>query len=215
MEKKNLIVFDIDGTLTDSIKIHQKAFIEMLLEIGVENIPSGFHEFKHHTDSYIVKEIYETLRKEPFSNQKFIQFEKGLTEKIVQETISEIKGAKNLIEKLERTSNYAVCYATGSLRKAAEHKLKSIGVNFHEMQLVASDSTYEREKIVAHAIANAIAYYDVKKFERIISVGDGIWDLFTAKNLNLEFIGIGVENKDILRENGAEYVYASLIDFKV
>jgi hypothetical protein len=45
-----------------------------------------------------------------------------------------------------------VCYATGSLRRAAEYKLKSIGINFDKKQLVASDNIYEREKIVGEAI---------------------------------------------------------------
>ncbi len=215
MEKKSLIVFDIDGTLTASIKVHQKAFIEMLLEIGIENLPSGFHEFKHHTDSYIVKEIYETLMKKPFSKELFIQFEKGLTEKINKEFIAEIAGAKELIDSLEKTSEFAVCYATGSLRKAAEYKLKSIGINFKEEQLVASDEIYERERIVSKAIKNAEQFYKVKKFERIVSIGDGIWDLFTAKNLNLEFIGIGAVNKELLKENGAKHLYENLIDFKL
>jgi beta-phosphoglucomutase-like phosphatase (HAD superfamily) len=55
LKKKNLIVFDIDGTLTDSVKVHQKAFTEMLLEIGVRQVNAEYKSFKHHTDSYIAK----------------------------------------------------------------------------------------------------------------------------------------------------------------
>ena len=81
--------------------------------------------------------------------------------------------------------------------------------------IYASDTIYEREKIVRKAIENASAFYKVKKFERIISVGDGLWDLITANNLGLEFIGIGFKNKNVLIENGAEIVYENLTEFQV
>ena len=120
-----------------------------------------------------------------------------------------------LIEFLENKTDFGVCYATGSLRRPAEFKLKSIGIKFKENQLVASDNIHEREKIVSTAIENASEIYNVKKFGRIISVGDGLWDLITAKNLGLEFIGIGFKNKELLIENGAKFVYENLTKFDV
>ncbi|MFT4684259.1 HAD family hydrolase [Patiriisocius sp. Uisw_047] len=215
MRKKNLIVFDIDGTLTDSVKQHQKAFTEMLYEVGAAEINSEFKTFKHHTDTFIAKEIYENTNQIPFSEAKIIEFEQGLTEKISCSIINEIRGAKKLIELLENETDFGVCFATGSLRRPAKFKLKSIGISFDEKQLVASDKIHEREKIVATAIDNASEYYNVEKFERIISLGDGLWDLITARNLGLEFIGVGLKNKKVLIENGAETVYKNLTEFEL
>ncbi len=215
MKKKSLIVFDIDGTLTNSVKVHQKAFTEMLIKIGVREVNSEFKSFKHHTDSFIAKEIYESEQNLPFSDVKLNEFESGLNEKIRSEKIEEIAGAKILIEKLEKETDFGVCFATGSLRRLAKYKLQSIGIKFDEIQLVASDVIYEREKIVEKAIKNASEYYNVDKFRRIISVGDGLWDLLTARNLNLEFIGVGTKNKEILIEKGAKIVYENLLNFKI
>ena len=72
MRKKNLIVFDIDGTLTDSVNQHQKAFTETLHDIGVAKIISEFKTFKHHTDSFITKEVYENEKQIPISESKVI-----------------------------------------------------------------------------------------------------------------------------------------------
>jgi len=215
LKKKKLIIFDIDGTLTDSVKIHQKAFTESLYEIGVEEINSQFKEFKHHTDSYILKSIYEDDQKEPISESKKIIFENVLTLKIEAEKFNEIKGARHLIETLVNSTDYGICYATGSLRKAAEHKLNSLGIKFDERQLVASDKIHEREIIVEKAIENAKSFYLVNEFERIISVGDGLWDLITAQKLIIEFIGVGVENKEILKKNGATIVFDDLTEFEI
>ena len=40
LNKKSLIIFDIDGTITDSVKIHQKAFVEALHDLGITNMDS-------------------------------------------------------------------------------------------------------------------------------------------------------------------------------
>ena len=215
MEKQNLIVFDIDGTLADSVKIHQKAFTEMLYEIGVNSINSEFKTFKHHTDSFIAKEIYESNKGNVFSKSKIIEFENGLTEKISVEKIEEIKGARELINHIANNTDFGICYATGSLLRPAKHKLKSIKVDYSEELLIASDKIYSREDIVLTAIDRAKEFYNVVKFDRIISVGDGLWDLLTAKNLNLEFIGIGLKNKKVLIENGAKLVLDDLTEFEI
>ncbi len=75
MKKNKLIVFDIDGTLTESVEIHQKGFINALTQMGVQNIDSNFKEYKHHTDSFIAKEIYENDKSSPFSGIEVGKFE--------------------------------------------------------------------------------------------------------------------------------------------
>ena len=212
---KNLIVFDIDGTLTDSVTQHIDTFKEVLIEMGVAEINDDFKTFKHHTDSFVSKTIFETKLNEEFTPDKFNLFEKGLTEKLSNQTINEIPGAKVLIDQLQHNPDFGFCFATGSLRRPAEHKLNSIEIPFEDWQLVTSDTIYDREGIVSKAIENAATYYNVTKFERVISVGDGLWDLLTAKNLGLEFIGIGLANKEVLIKNGAEVVYEDLTRFKI
>ncbi len=213
--KKSLIVFDIDGTLTDSVKIHQKAFVEALYELGVKNIDSNFGAYQHHTDSYIAKVIYENDLKETFTESKLAAFESILAKKIESYTISEIRGAKKTIEYLESETEFSICYATGSLLKPAEYKLNAIGINYAKEVLIASNKLLERENIVSKAIENAFIFYKIDRFERIIAVGDGIWDLKTAKKLNLEFIGVGKSNKDILYKNGMKSYYEDLTNFKI
>lgn len=212
--KRSLIIFDIDGTLTQSVEVHQKIFKEMLTEIGVEEDYSALNSFKHHTDSFIAKEIFEIDRNQQFSDAKRVEFEEGLTRKINLETFQEIKGAKVAIDKLEKSTDFCVCYATGSLLRPAKHKLNSIGINYIDSLLVASDTLFSRKDIVAKAISRAKEYYAVREFERIISVGDGLWDLITAKTLGLDFIGVGLKNKKVLEENGANIVLNDLTELE-
>ena len=108
--------------------------------------------------------------------------------------VSEINGAKKFIEYLTNKTNYAISFATGSLLKPAFIKLNQAGINHNEKLVVGANKIYEREGIVKEAIERAKEFYKVKSFDDIISIGDGIWDLKTAKNLGLHFIGIGMKN---------------------
>ncbi len=207
LKKDKLIVFDIDGTLTNSAVIHHNAFIEAFSHIGITITEPNFKNYNHYTDSFIAKTIYEKRTGREFSNSIRDNFIKLQFENISKCFVNEINGAKKLVDTLKADNSYAICFATGSHRKPAEFKLESIGIEIEEHQLVAADYIYERENIVQKAIDQAIEY-NTNEFSSIISIGDGLWDLITAKKLGINFIGIGVDNEEDLLENGC------LIHFK-
>jgi phosphoglycolate phosphatase-like HAD superfamily hydrolase len=203
MAKKHLIIFDIDGTLTDSVAIHQAAFVKTLKQLGIAEMNEQFHAYKHHTDLHIAKTIYEAFTSKQFDQHVIEQFEQSLHLNISETLdIAEIKGAKKLLEHLENDSEFGLCYATGSMYKPATFKLNKIGINFSPLQLVACNDIEDREGILHLAIENAKKHYQVEHFQRIISIGDGLWDLKTAQNLALEFIGIGSKNKPVMEAHG-------------
>lgn len=211
---KTLLVFDIDDTLTKTAALHIDAFIEGLKFLGVHEMDTNFGEYLHHTDSYISRIIYEKDKGKKFVQEHKTVFEDFLYAKLKEQNFSEIKGASKLIQQLEQEENIAIAYATGSLLKPAILKLESIKVNYAPLQLVASNEIEEREQIVAKAIQQSKMFYRVSKFDRIISIGDGLWDLKTANNLGVEFIGIGEKNKTIMKENGMQNHFVDLSMFK-
>lgn len=199
--KTKLAIFDIDGTLTDSVPIHKSAFTRALLHIGVEHLDSNFNGYKHHTDSYIARTAYEKTGK-PFEENTFEQLSQKLTHLIAQSSISEINGAKKALDFWDTETEYWTVFATGSLKEPALFKLQQIGVNPKPWQLVTADDFQSREEIVNQAISLAHQHTGVAQFEHIISIGDGLWDLRTAQNLNLDFMGIGPIHKEVLAANG-------------
>ncbi|WP_416051576.1 hypothetical protein [Cupriavidus basilensis] len=77
------------------------------------------------------------------------------------------------------------------------------------MLLTASEYP-SRTDLVASAIHQARRYYDIAKPKRIVSVGDGRWDLEVAEKLGIGFIGIGASAAaDVLTSRGAT-VFADL-----
>ena len=199
----NLIVFDIDDTLTKSEYQHQLAYVNSMKEIGVTDINQNWKEYKHHTDSYILKVNYENNLTDNFDFKLLDSFEKRMTEIMkTLEPVKEISGAKNFVNYLREEKNYALTFATGSLLQPAILKLEQANI-WHDKNLIASSKEfYEREEIVSDAIEKAKQYFNVTDFENIISIGDGIWDMKTAKNLNISFIGVGTKNyEDFKKEN--------------
>jgi len=195
MEKKNLIVFDIDDTLTKSEFQHQLAYVNTMKYFGIKKINLNWKEYKHHTDSFILKENYENNFSKKF-NFSFIRlFEKEMTKEILTLKItSEINGARQMIDYILKEANYGISFATGSLLKPAYIKLEQAGIKYEKNLVVGSNAIFEREGIVLKAIERAKSYYNNHNFENIISIGDGIWDLKTAKNLDIHFMGIGIKN---------------------
>jgi phosphoglycolate phosphatase-like HAD superfamily hydrolase len=214
--KKHLLICDIDGTLTDSVLIHQAAFVKAMQEIGVAEMDQQFHAYKHHTDLHIAKTIYEGFTSNLFSRAVIEQFEQILYLNISETLdIAEIKGAKKLLRLLEAETEFGLCFATGSMYKAAQYKLDKIGINFSPLQLVACNDIEDREGILQLAIENAKKHYQVDDFQRIISIGDGLWDLKTAQNLGLEFIGVGPKNKTILEAHGMRIHFNDFENFEI
>lgn len=191
----NLIVFDIDDTLTKSEFQHQLAYVNTMKEFSITKIDKNWGAYKHHTDSYILKKNYENNSQNKFQFSFITDFENRMTELLLTlKKVSEIEGAKNFINYISNKIDYAMAFATGSLLKPAFVKLNQAGINYNKELVVGSNNIYDREGIVKEAIERAKKFYNVKTFDSIISVGDGIWDLKTAKNLDLHFIGIGLKN---------------------
>lgn len=208
-----LIVFDIDDTISATAAMHQTVFTESLIELGVQNIDTNYGAYLHHTDSYIAKKVYEEDRKQAFSTAILTTFESLLLEKLKRFSIQEIKGATKSIHTLKTLPEVGIAFATGALRKTALYKLQELNIDIAPNQLVASNTIEEREGIVSQAIVQAESFYKVKQFNTIISVGDGLWDLKTAENLSINFVGVGEKNEKVLKENGAAVVLKDLTNF--
>ena len=203
MNKQNLIVFDIDDTLTKSEKQHQSAYVNAMIHFGMTEINQDWKTYKNVTDSYILKEVYESNFGKEFDWSFIPDFEEKMTsEMLTMQKTEAIPGANDIVQYFLNETNYAICFATGSLLKPALIKLDQAGINFIPDLVEASNNIYTREDIVLSAMEKAKHYFQVDQFETVISVGDGIWDLRTAKNLGVHFLGIRDKNLDLFHQEG-------------
>jgi len=200
---KRLFVFDIDGTLVDSTKPHQTAFLNTVKRIVGEPKNTDWGSYRDHTDSGIFRDILAEYDGTTIDSKKLSYFDNTLESfflKIIDEKpLVEILGAKRFLNSIiERGEFY--CFATGSMRAAAIHKLKVVQPKIRTDLLSTASEAQTREEIVAAAIKKAESVFEEGSFDQIISIGDGIWDFKTAQNLKLDFLGIGKRLEGTLPE---------------
>nr|WP_262896677.1 HAD family hydrolase [Aquimarina mytili] len=214
--KNKLFIFDIDGTLTDSVPMYLISVTKSLQALGVHDIDTDYNNYKHHTDSYALRYNYERNFQNDFPEHLLDDFETNLVRQMAEfDPVKEIRGAKSLLETF-RARQISFCFATGALPKPAMLKLEQCDL-WYDPSILATSKTHEsREGFVQDAIERAKAFYQKDQFDQIISVGDGVWDLKTAQNLSLDFVGIGKRNQKKLIEHGAKkkHCFDDLLAFK-
>jgi len=86
---------------------------------------------------------------------------------------------------------------------------------FIEEVLATSVNSISRVGFVKEAIEKAKSYYKKDSFNRIIAVGDGVWDLKAAQELQLDFIGVGLKNKEAMLDLGCKVWVEDLKHFPI
>lgn len=210
-----LYIFDIDGTLTDSIPTYLKVITQVLQDIGLKDIDTDYDNYLHHTDLYALEYNYRrNFGKKTPSNLKFeldTLFAQGL---LNEPAISEIPGARKTLESLQK-NKIPFAYGTGAFPKATAIKMKQTQMPFIKEVLATSLHSVSRVGFVQEAIEKAKAYYKQDTFNKIIAVGDGVWDLKAAKEMEIDFIGVGLKNKEAMLDLGCKVWIKDLKSFPI
>lgn len=214
-----LVIFDIDGTLTNTNEIDRIAYVEAFEALYSRRLSEeDWHDAMHFTDLAIFIEQFErTFNRLPLEGEvKKIQdyIESAYTRTLQEkpELFKEIPGAVALFNELKAHPDYKVAIATGCWSFSAHFKLKAAGVDFTNVPLANSDHHVTREDITRDAIRLSKEHYGVNEFERIIYIGDGAWDYRTTQNLGIPLIGIDVNKSGKLQGLGARFVIDNYAD---
>jgi phosphoglycolate phosphatase-like HAD superfamily hydrolase len=207
-----LIIFDIDGTLTDTKGIDDFLYRSALKEIfSLEFADEDWEDVKIQstgTDSGILHDVFfKQFKRKPGAHliEKFKDYFFHLLRSHFQdipENFKEIPGALSIIHHLMKAPDYLVGFATGSWSESAKIKLGSIGIHPRHVPFGTSDICSKRSDIIRDVIKQATSLYEGMKLENIIYVGDGIWDYKAAKELDIGFIGVDSDNNGTLQGLG-------------
>ena len=195
MPEKSVIVLDIDGTLTDSVGQHQAAFKQALRSFPFDNLDTDWGGYRHHTDSGIFAEAWarEGMGGSPPFDDLEKRYAQAYDAVASRNPIAEINGARQFLETI--SDCWIVVFATGSLAHGAWHKLSVLGLAAEDHVVVTASEFRTREDLVENAVSRGCAGHGVGRPAQVLSIGDGIWDLKTARHLGYDFLGVGTGPK--------------------
>lgn len=209
----NLIIFDIDGTLTDTKTVDDQCFIQAFQEVfGIDLKNQNWADLQNVTDWGITEEvIFNHYGRNPTSaeyaemKQRFFQNLEAAHRKDPHQ-FKEVPGANAFFHHLAKIPDFELAIATGGWEQSARMKLEVIGINPDAFAFSHSDHFINRGEITRQAMALAQKPHG-GKFEDILYFGDGEWDYFTCQELGIRFIGIDVRNNGKLAGLGAAMVF--------
>jgi len=218
----NLAIFDIDGTLTETNAVDDICFEQALADAhAITGINTNWAEYQYVTDSGIIFQIFDERFGRPPAESELKRFKSCLMNSLEAHRakdpslFAEISSASRALSHLCGGTEWAVALATGCWRDSAELKLKAAGIQAEHLPAAFAEHGLSRETILQTALAHAQQTYGQSRFERIVSVGDGIWDVQAATNLGIPFVGVGKsERGHRLRQAGATHVLESYSDYQ-
>ncbi len=191
-----LILFDIDGTLTDTFTIDGECFLQALrLEFGIEDVSRDWSSYPDTTDSAIFGDVFQSrFARGPTEDETARMKDRfrGLLATELQrnpELCRPIAGGVRFFETLVGDRRAAVGIATGGWECVAALKLQAAGYARRDLPLATADDSPRRVEICSTAVARAREYHRVSGFAEIVYFGDGVWDAQAARELGYRFIG--------------------------
>jgi phosphoglycolate phosphatase-like HAD superfamily hydrolase len=195
-----LAVFDVDGTLTQTYDDDIEAFTGAVRQaFGFEGVSDDWSGYRHVTDSGILDELIRDRLGRPATPD-----DQGAAEAaygqlygatVAARGVQAVPGAPAFVRRLSAGGDWAVAAATGAWRATAELRLREADIGIDPACVATASEHMARRDIVQLAIERAAAHWGLAEgpegFARVVLLGDGLWDVKTARALGFPFVGIG------------------------
>lgn len=211
------IIFDIDGTLTNTKNIDDKCFIKAFqtifsLDISNEN----WSKLKNVTDWGITEEIIQReFNREPTPEEFDLMLNEHVRLLIEAKTkepneFEIVKGADTFLRQVLIRSDFKIGIATGAWERSARLKLAPFDLDLEKISFSNSNKHKSREAITQDVIKQLTDKHGSP--DEVIYFGDGEWDHRTCKNLGIRFIGIDCNQNRKLKALGAAPIFEDYSD---
>ena len=211
-----LVIFDIDGTLTQTMKVDADCFVRSLAEVyGFRDVDTDWSGYKYATDSGVLHEIHEARTgrfPSAFEISRFRRHFIGLLEQMSSKIpFTAVNGASRLLSRLAHSDEHRLALATGGWSDAARLKMASAGPRYDDYPAAPCDDALDRDSIIRLSIERAAERYG--RPGSIVYVGDGVWDARACGRVGIPFIGVATDRRaERLLTEGAVCVFPDLSD---
>lgn len=190
----HLVMFDIDGTLVDSVGFDGALYADAVREVTGVELDRRWGRYEHVSDSGILEQV---LRDTRFDRDRaalatrvqelFVALVRDYLES-KPDAVREIAGAKRLVERLSALPHVRVAIATGGWEPTARMKLEHVGIDIDTFGFATGSDARARTEIMRLAAERALG---ARSHARATYFGDGLWDQQASADIGYDFVGIG------------------------
>ena len=205
------VIFDIDGTLIDTVDLHAAAWVEALRHFGFE---VAYQDMR----AQIGKggdQILHGLLPPDAVEQKGEEIKDFRSDLFKREYLAKAKpfpGVRDLFERIRASGQKAVLASSGNADEVEQYK--DIAGIADLIDAATSSDDAERSKPFPDIFEAALAELAPLKPEEAVVVGDTPYDAEAARNAGLKAVGVlsGGFSEQALREAGCIAVYRDTQD---
>ena len=177
-----LAIFDLDGTLIDSVKVHSEAWSDSCKSFGY-NIPeSYFHDLTGMTSKSVGKKLIKDFRIPENCIEELIQYKS----KLYFDNINKIDVFESILQILKdyKSKNIKVALATGSKRKNVLEILRVKDLDLFDFVLTGDE--LEHSKPHPDAFLRCLEHFKYSPKDAVI-YEDSVTGLKAAEQANISY----------------------------
>jgi phosphoglycolate phosphatase-like HAD superfamily hydrolase len=213
-----LVLFDVDGTVLDNVGADDARYLRAFAtEFGITEIDTDWSHYPHATDSCIARVLLAGRFGREATDAEIGRARDAYVVQLLaaaeagEEVGRPTRGVAAAFEALG-AAGWRAGLATGGWRASALFKLSRSGLDVSHLPGAFADDHLSREGITSIAKERAESAAG-RAAERVVYVGDAIWDLKASAALGLPFVGIAKGARaDGLRAAGASVVLGDFAD---
>ena len=206
------IIFDMDGTIVDSLPYHYEAWKIFFNENKVENFSEKLNEYKGGGTLDLMRTVYgnQYSKKEL---KKMSEDKEKIFRKIYKGEIKQILGFKKFLDEL-KSKDIMVGLASNAIRKNVSMIINELEIYDYFDSIICGDEVING-KPNPEMFNETIDRFNINKDECLI-FEDSLEGVLAAKNSGVKVIGITSSSSNkVLKDAGCVMSISDYLDFKL
>ena len=205
------VIFDIDGTLVDSVSFHAEAWVKAFEKYGY---PADFERVKQQIGKggeYILPEFISEDEIEK-DGENISDYRKEYYQENLLPKVKTFPKVRELFERIKADGSEIVL-ASSARPKTVEHYQELLGIK-DLINGVTSKGDVEKAKPNPDIFIAALNHFESADRESVIVVGDSPYDAEAAEKISLSTVGVlcGGFSEKVLKEAGCIAIYKDPAD---